>query len=146
MHILRPRTLLYTAIWALVGIAMVYALFVRPDIELTVAAVRNPTFVTLSDGTIRNTYEVRVRNKNGDARSFNFAVAGDLTFSLELQGTPYSTLEIPADTTQLVRAYVDAPPSSGPANADRTPLRFWVEDLSSGERAYEDNTFNGRTE
>ena len=144
-HVLRPRTILYTAIWSLVGIAMVYALFVRPDIDLTVAAVRNPTFVTLSDGTIRNTYELRVRNKNGEARPFNFAVAGDLTLSLELQGSPYSTIEIPADTTQLVRAYVDAPPSSAPAQADRTEFRFWVEDMSSGERTYEDNIFNGST-
>ncbi len=31
----------------------------------TCRPVRNPTFVTLSDGTIRNTYDIRLRNKLG---------------------------------------------------------------------------------
>jgi polyferredoxin len=38
------------------------ALFIRSDIDVTVAPVRNPQFVTLSDGSIRNTYDVRLRN------------------------------------------------------------------------------------
>ena len=35
------------------------------DIDVSVTPVRNPTFVTLSDGTIRNTYDLRLRNKHG---------------------------------------------------------------------------------
>ena len=31
-----------------------------------------------------------------------------------------------------------------PPRADTTPVRIWVEDLQSGERAYKDTTFNGR--
>ena len=30
---------------------------------MTVAPVRNPTFVTLSDGAIRNAYDLRLRNR-----------------------------------------------------------------------------------
>ncbi len=36
-HILRPRTILYTTLWSLVGIGLVVALFMRSDIDLTVA-------------------------------------------------------------------------------------------------------------
>ncbi|MGB0903247.1 FixG Ig-like domain-containing protein, partial [Halocynthiibacter sp.] len=67
-HILRPRTIMYTALWALVGVGLVVALFMRADIEMSVAPVRNPTFVTLSDGSIRNTYDVRLLNKHGEDR------------------------------------------------------------------------------
>ncbi|MEO1703421.1 MAG: cytochrome c oxidase accessory protein CcoG [Pseudomonadota bacterium] len=143
-HILRPRTMLYTAVWASIGLAMVYALFIRPEIEITVAAVRNPTFVTQADGSIRNAYEVRLRNKHGEPRMFGVHVKGDLGYQLSLQGTPYNAIEVPANETLKIRAYVTAPVSSDPAAAEVSPVRFWVEDLGNGERAYKDNKFNGR--
>jgi cytochrome c oxidase accessory protein FixG len=142
-HILRPRTLLYTALWSGVGIALVFALFIRSDIEMTVAPVRNPTFVTLSDGSIRNTYDIRLRNKTGDDRLFRVFVKGDPAFRVQLEGTIYESVTVPADTSHLQRVYVVAPPGSDPSNADLTDLRFWVEDLSTGDRAYRDSTFNG---
>ena len=33
-HILRPRTILYTSLWSLVGLGLVFALFIRPVIDL----------------------------------------------------------------------------------------------------------------
>ena len=42
-HVLRPRTLLYTVMWAAIGAGLVYALFIRSDIEMTVSPVRDPT-------------------------------------------------------------------------------------------------------
>ncbi|MGD9863716.1 MAG: cytochrome c oxidase accessory protein CcoG [Pseudodonghicola sp.] len=143
-HILRPRTILYTTLWSLVGFGLVFALFIRPDIDLTVAPVRNPTFVTLSDGSIRNTYDMRLRNKHGEARPFKLSVVGDPTLRIQLEGTPYDSVEVPADTAYLQRVYVVSPKGSGPSSTDATPIRFWVEDLASGERAYKDSTFNGK--
>jgi len=142
-HILRPRTILYTAIWAAIGLAMVYALFIRSDIDLTVAPVRNPTFVTLSDGAIRNTYEVRLRNKHGEPRTFGVHLNGDLALNLTLEGTPYHAIEVPADETMKLRIYVTAAPNSNVAATSESAIRFWIEDQSNGERAYKDSVFNG---
>ncbi len=143
-HVLRPRTMLYTALWSLIGVVLVYALFVRPEIDLTVAPVRNPTFVTLADGSIRNTYDIRLRNKHGDDRPFGLSVKGHPAFRIELEGTVFQTVDVNANETKLQRVYVIVPPSADPATADVTGLRFWVEDLTNGERAYKDSTFNGR--
>ena len=143
-HILRPRTILYTSLWALVGVLLVFALFIRSDIDMTVAPERNPTFVTMSDGSIRNTYDIRVRNKNGEARRFRVSLAGDPTLRVQIEGTPYESVMVPADTMSLLRVYVISPRSSVPSNSSATDFRFWVEDLSNGERAYKDTTFNGR--
>ncbi len=143
-HILRPRTILYTALWALVGVALVVALFIRPEIDMTVAAVRNPTYITLADGTIRNTYEVRLRNKHGEERPFRLTVKGHPAVRIQLEGTPYQTVKVPADSMLNQRVYLQAPPGSDPAKAERTDVRLWVEDISSGERAYKDTFFNGR--
>ena len=143
-HIFRVRTMMYTALWALVGIGLVFALFIRPEIEMTVAPVRNPTFVTLSDGSIRNTYDVRLLNKHGEDRPFRMSLTGHPALRIQLEGTPYETVDVPANETYLQRVYVVAPPGSDPANSERTEFRFWVEDLTNGDRAYNDTVFNGR--
>ena len=120
------------------------ALFIRPDIELRVAPVRNPTFVTMSDGTVQNTYELRLRNKHGGARTFKIAISGDMALQPALEGSQTTQVDVPADATLKVRAYVSAPPGSMPAAQDETAFRIWVEDLTSGERAYRDTIFNGK--
>ena len=142
-HVLRPRTILYSCIWAAFGLAMVYALFIRPEIEMTVAPVRNPTFVTLSDGAVRNTYELRLRNKHGEPRMFGLHVNGDLALNLGVEGSTYSAVQVPADDTLKVRVYLTAPRASAPATQNETDIRFWVEDLGNGERAYRNSIFNG---
>lgn len=142
-HVLRPRTILYTFIWASFGLAMTYALFIRPEIDVTVAAVRNPTFVTLADGSVRNTYEFRLRNKHGEPRMFGVHVIGDLSLHVALEGTPYQTITVPADETLKLRVYLTAPSSSLPGRSDEVPVRFWVEDLGNGERAFQNSHFNG---
>uniref|UniRef100_UPI002B271404 cytochrome c oxidase accessory protein CcoG n=1 Tax=Leisingera sp. TaxID=1879318 RepID=UPI002B271404 len=142
-HILRPRTILYTALWSLVGAGLLFALFIRADIELTVAPVRNPTYVTLSDGAIRNTYDVRLRNKHGEERPFQLSLKGDPSMQIALEGTEGVTVMVPADTALLQRVYIVAPKDAAPSSAGSTPVRIWVEDLDSGERAHKDTSFNG---
>ncbi|HIF76952.1 MAG TPA: cytochrome c oxidase accessory protein CcoG [Sulfitobacter sp.] len=143
-HVFRPRTLIYTAAWATIGVALVVALFIRPEIDMTIAPVRNPTFVTLSDGSIRNAYDIRLRNKHGEARAFRLSLAGDHGLGLSIEGAPDPVVAVPADTTRLQRVYVIAPPQNDAATAPRSDLRFWVEDVSSGERAFGDTIFNGK--
>ncbi len=143
-HILRPRTIMYTSLWSLVGLGLLFALFIRSDIEMTVAPVRNPTFVTLSDGSIRNTYEVRLLNKHGDDRPFRLSVSGDPAVRIQLEGTAYETVDVPANTTHLQRVYLIAPPESDPAQVERSDVRLWIEDISNGDRAHKDTIFNGK--
>ena len=144
-HVLRFRTILYTTLWALIGVGLLFALFIRADIEMTVAPVRNPTFVTLSDGTIRNIYDVRLLNKNGEDREFSLSLISDSILRIELEGTSERSLIVPANETFLQRVYVSARPDDPAASTARTDLRFWVEDRISGERAHKDVIFNGRT-
>lgn len=143
-HIFRPRTMMYTALWSLVGIGLVFALFIRPEIELNVAPVRNPIFVTMSDGSIRNTYDVRLLNKHGEDRPFRISLTGNEFLRVQLEGTPYETVNVPANATLNQKVYVVAPAGSQPAADERTEFRFWVEDLTNGDRAWKDTVFNGR--
>lgn len=143
-HVFRPRTILYTALWSLIGAGLVYALFVRAEIDVSVAPVRNPTYVTLSDGSVQNAYELRLRNKHGEARLFGLSLRGHPALRLSLEGTAYHAVEVDADRSLKLRAYVIAPPNSDPSEAHETPLRIWVEDLTNGARVHVDTTFNGK--
>lgn len=143
-HVLRPRTILYTSLWSLVGIALVFALFIRADIDLTVRPIRNPLYVTMSDGAIRNTYDVRLRNKNGDDRLFEMTISSESPLIIELEGSDDGiSVIVPADESKLQRVYVVAPAGSEVAHTDRTNVRLWVEDTVSGERTSKVAVFNG---
>ncbi len=145
-HVFRVRTILYTSMWAAIGIGLVFALFIRADIEMTVAAIRNPTFVTLSDGTVRNIYDIRLLNKHGEDREFHLSLTSDEVLRIDLEGTAQRSITVPANETFLQRVYVSARPIDPASSTDRVDLRFWVEDLISGERAHKDAIFNGRVQ
>lgn len=143
-HIVRVRTMMYITLWSLVGIGLLVALIMRPAIDMTVAPVRNPTYVTLSDGAIRNTYELRLRNKHGEERPFKVVVEGVDDLSTTLEGVEGDVVMVPADTAKLQRLYVVAPKASEAAAGEATGFRIVVEDVSSGETSYKDTVFNGR--
>ncbi len=143
-HIFRPRTVVYTLAWAAIGVALMVALFVRPEIEITVAPVRNPTFVTLSDGSIRNAYDIRLRNKHGEARDFELSLTSADPLLIALEGEDDFVVTMPPDATQLQRVYVTSRPQDHAAQTGRSAFRFWVEDIASGERVYQDTIFNGQ--
>ena len=142
-HIFRPRTILYTTLWSAIGVALIVALFIRSPIDINVTPERNPLYVTLSDGAIRNTYTLRLRNKHGDDRPFVISYASDAQLDMALEG--FDTLEVvvPADATFTQRLYVTAPAGSSAAKAERTDIRLWISDSVGGDRVYADTVFNG---
>lgn len=143
--ILRPRTIVYTTLWSAVGISLVVALFIRPEIDISVAPVRNPMFVTLSDGSIRNSYTVHLKNKHGEDRDFHLSVGSVAGVQMDLEGALAGTLMVPADSAADQRLYLTAKRASNAAAADSVEVRIWVEDLTNGDRAYADSKFRGST-
>ena len=144
-HVFRLRTIIYAVLWSAIGIGLVYSLFVRQDIDLTVSPVRNPTFITLSNGDIRNAYEIGIRNKNGDNRFYDISLTGDdgdiLRVDKETQGG--GLFEVAANKIGKFKLFVTAERGSKPAVDERTYFRIWVYDYESGEKAYVDTVFNG---
>jgi polyferredoxin len=145
-HVFRPRTLVYATLWSLVGIGLVFALFIRTDIDVTVSPIRNPVYVTLSDGTIRNVYDLRLRNMSDGERQFQIGLSSDGILMLEVEGLNSNAVIVAPQEMAQLRVYVDAPPDQQAAHAGRTPIRFWIEDPTTGDRAFEDSHFNGKDE
>ena len=143
-HIFRLRTIIYAVLWAGIGVGLTVLLFVRADIDMTVAPVRNPQFVTLSDGSIRNTYDVRIRNMSHDDSDFAISLVADAPLEVTLEGQPGQSVNVALNSTHLQRVYVTAPAGSAAATAERTDFRLWVEDEATTHRAFRDTTFFGR--
>ncbi|MBI1220679.1 MAG: cytochrome c oxidase accessory protein CcoG [Rhodobacteraceae bacterium] len=143
-HVFRVRTLLYTVLWGGIGTGLVVALFMRAPISMTVAPVRNPIYVTLSDGAIRNTYDIRLHNQQHDARPFKLSLTSAADLKISLEGADGDTVTVPADETKLQRVYVTAAPNSPAAISERTPLHFWVEDTTNTDRAEQGTIFFGK--
>jgi len=145
-HIFRLRTMIYTALWGLVGVGLLWALFIRTDMDLTIEPVRNPQFVTLSDGAIRNAYTLRIRNLTGADREFRVLLASDEILRMELEtGHEINThVTVPANATQSVRAYVTARATDPAATRERTELSLWIEDIQTDDRSGATTVFNGK--
>ncbi|MEM8790692.1 MAG: cytochrome c oxidase accessory protein CcoG [Pseudomonadota bacterium] len=141
-RIIRPRTIIYSVLWAGIGIAMITTLFLRDTIDLTVQRDRNPIFVTLSDGSVRNGYEVRILNRNPVPNVFRLSARTEAGYlRLKVQGQDASAIPIPADQTRKLRVFLTAP--AGSETQERVPVRLWVENLMTRERSSYDTHFQG---
>ena len=148
-HIFRPRTILYFTLWAGIGVALIVALFMRTTIDVNVTPVRNPLFVQLSDGSIRNDYVMRLRNKYGEPREFIITVKADAPLLVALEGQPGMSVMVPANETKTQKVYLTAPKGTVGARDERTDVRFWIEDITDEtpdgvERVFKDSVFFGK--
>ena len=88
---LRPRVLLYATLMAIVGVIMLTALLLRPELEVSVLHDRNPIWVKLSDGGLRNGYTLKLLNKLYEPRSFKLGVRGLVGATLSVVGHEHET-------------------------------------------------------
>ncbi len=135
-RIVRPRTIIYAGIIVLAGGAMIYALSTRSHIEISILHDRNPLFVTLSDGSIRNAYTAHLLNRRHDISPIALAVEGLPAAELHVVGQDIAVptrplIPVGPDQGREVRVLVTVPPG---ARIDRsTPLTFRATDMVTGE-------------
>jgi polyferredoxin len=68
--------MLYTAVLGAVAMVMLGAWLLRDTVTLTVLRDRAPLFVTLSDGSIRNAYTLKLANKLRETPQFALMLDG----------------------------------------------------------------------
>ncbi|MDJ1158028.1 cytochrome c oxidase accessory protein CcoG [Chelatococcus sp. SYSU_G07232] len=146
VRILRLRTILYLALIVLVGGVMLYALATREASGVSVIHDRNPIFVRLSDGAIRNAYTMRVLNKTREPRRYVVTIDGLPDATLEVVGESPSAdgralVEVGPDQTQEFRVLVTARGTLPPAAA--LPVTFRIDETTGGGRATATDHFKG---
>lgn len=144
IRIVRARTVLYAALIAVVGVVMLYALATRTTESISVIHDRNPAFVRLSDGSLRNGYTIRIVNKQFVAREFALDIVGLPKASYEFVGVPGSAdgrrvVDVGPDQTREVRVLVVSPSAALPHS---TRITFRITDVATGLEAQATDYFS----
>ena len=142
-RLIRPRTVFYAAILSGVGCAMLYTLAMRPLLELNVLHDRNPLFVRLSNGDIRNGYEIKILNKTHENKNFSLTLDGvpGAALSVKGAGAPSAeSLPVAADSIGHYHVFIEAPAQT----QDNVEIVFKVQDTGNDRTASHDSIFISR--
>ena len=118
---------------------MIYALFSRDTLSLSILRDRNPLFVTLSDGQARNGYTLKIINREREARPFRIEATGLAEANLAVMGRKSAVVEVPGDEIRSVKVFVSAPPPAG----GKQDLTITVTDGVDGRTTSAITTFRG---
>jgi cytochrome c oxidase accessory protein FixG len=147
LSILRPRTIVYMMALALVGLIMLVALVNRSTLEVNILPDRNPLFVTLADGSIRNGYELKIVNKEHRERIFRIDIEGLEGAALSrpaLADEAGSTVVVGVDTLRTAKFFVSLPADKlEQLRGGKSALTFVATDLDNGETAVRESSFRG---
>jgi cytochrome c oxidase accessory protein FixG len=136
-HLVRARTILYAIIIVAVGGTMATALVTRNAVGITAMHDRNPLYVKLADGSIRNALTVHVINRSSEARRFTLSAEGFAPDHLAVVGDDsiedgWPIVSVGPDQTRELRLLVTLPATPAPEAKD---LKLNVIDLITGATA-----------
>ena len=142
----RMRTYVYLAVMALVAGLMLATFGNRASFDLNIIHDRNPLYVTLSDGSIRNGYQIKLINKTYEDRLYRVRVEGIASAHYQVLGRGEAGdegIELPAarDGVTTYQLYLSTP--AGALEDDSTPLRFVVTDLTTQDVLVQNDVFRG---
>ena len=137
VKIMRLRTVLYAAIIAVAGGIMIFTLATRESEGISVMHDRNPMFVRLSDGSVRNGYTIRIVNKQLKKREFALGFNGLPATLIDFVGVPPREdgelwIDVGPDQTREVRVVVT---DYGLPPPPKTAVVFRLTDIATGQQA-----------
>lgn len=113
--LMRPRLILYFGIWAAIGVAMLFSVGNRTRIDISVNHDRNPVFVQLADGAVRNAYALNLRNMESRPRDMVISISGLQNAAIwadsgsREQASQQFTVKVAPDSVARMRLFVAAP-------------------------------------
>lgn len=111
-RILKPRTFFYGTILLVVSFIMLHSLAIKPTLEVSAIPDRNPLFVKLSDGGVRNGYTLKISNKTHNDKVFSFKLLKPQEAQIKVQsyeGVSVENLPVKAEEVRGFKIYVSLP-------------------------------------
>jgi len=146
LRLIRPRTLLYSALMLLVAGVMVTAWLHRGTMEVNVLHDRNPVYVQLSDGSLRNGFVVKVLNKEHDVRRVRLELDGLEGAQIQVVGFSgeQPVIDIVPDNLRALKVLVTVSAAARDKLAGAsTGFRFAIVDAVDGTVMYHKAMFLG---
>ena len=121
--IVRPRTLIYFVGWSAIGLAMLTVLALRSPVSVNVLHDRNPLYVELRDGSVRNGFDVKILNMTPEPRDVTLRLDGlegaQIALADASDESQVLDLELGPDRVLPLRLYVRVGPDDLPASQQR---------------------------
>jgi len=143
---IRPRTVFYALLLALISGIMLVTLLHREDFTVALLPDRAPLFVRLSDGSIRDGFTLKIDNRKESARSFLVGIADLPNASLRVAelgdtaaGPAGIAIPVEADAVGSYHVLVQAPRQE----VEEVPFRFLVRPADSEKVTEHAATFRG---
>jgi len=95
---------------------LVYDMGHRSSFEHSVQQIRQPLFVTLSDGSIRNRYQIRLTNISGATQLYEISAQGLPAAALDLGN--FQTVSVKNGTSVIIQASVTLSPEQARRTTD----------------------------
>ncbi len=141
---IRPRTILYAALIVAVAAVMVFALGTRSTLDVNVQHDRNPLFVRLTDGSVRNGYTVKILNKEHAAARFAIAFEGLPAHQVSIVGREpgeSAGIDVASDRLAAFRVFVSVPAEA--LDGDATDITVVITEEGGGRTARTSSIFRG---
>lgn len=143
-RLVRPRTLLYAAVLAVVSLAMLTVLTLRATVDVNILPDRNPLFVTMADGSIRNGYVIRVMNKAHQEKTYALSAKGvDGILSVLGQDGRGEAVKLvaPPDGVATYHVFLQLPRAA--VTSELSDLTFVLEDTDTEQATEFRSVFRG---
>lgn len=142
-NFIRGRTIFYGGIFIIVSAVMTYGLLNRHTMDVDVIRERSPLFVTLSNGNVKNIYNVKVLNKGGTERNVAISIDGvkDPIITSDLGTVKDNKLMITTKDNRVaaVKMYVVADPAKQTGASEDVVIK--VTDQAKNETATSKSVF-----
>ena len=109
LHWKRLKVIGYGVAIVLMSAFLVYSVVTRGSFERAVTQIRQPLYVVLSNGDIRNRYQIRITNKASQAQTYAIGATGIPDDALDLGN--FSEVTLKPGHTGVVQASVRLPPA-----------------------------------
>lgn len=107
--ILKPRSIYYATILTLVCGIMIRSLLYKPTLEVSAIPDRDPIFVRLSDGSIRNGYSIKIVNKTHERKTFALKILHPSEASAKIVNADLENLVVDHDEAATFKVFVTLP-------------------------------------
>ncbi len=143
----KARTIYYSLILTIIGSIIIYNLTFKANLDLEIIPTRNPLFVILSNGDIRNSYEIKIYNKSNESKDYSFKIIDldnlqNQNFQIKVQNLidiNLSDIKVKNDSSKIIKIYV----STNPKNLTnyKNKIKFLLVDNKTSEEVIKESIF-----
>ena len=126
-NLVKPKNIGYAVTLLITICILVWSIATRSDLEMLVRQVRQPMYITLSDGHIQNRYDIKINNKSTKDIKYKISIEG--IKDAELSMGQFDTINVPAEGSVKLIAKVKVLPVT--IKKIRTKINFVINSIDN---------------